>query len=187
MMGLMGNDIRHKVDDVGRDIAPGNLDFQNAACIKTCVQQSDHAFAASPQCADQFRSRHPPTIDAGWGTDSISSPDHLDPHASCVVGMTCEHADGASGIPGQRHPPQFIWKIFKEEFCHAITRIPTFDQTIAKNLFGMEISCHWLLVFVMKKGIGTGSGRQRHHGTLLLSAGRFMVSILFEVSLFELV
>jgi hypothetical protein len=160
MMGFVGSDIGHEVDDVRRDIAPGNINFQIAADVETCVQQSDHSFAALPQCTHQFCPCHPPTIDASWSSDSISSPDHFDPHTSCVVDMACDHADGASGVTGQFHTPQFIWKVFKERLCHVVTRIPAFDQSIAKSLFGIQFSCHWLLAFVNKKRIEIGSGHR---------------------------
>jgi hypothetical protein len=158
MMGFVRGNIGHEVHDIGRNVAPWNADLEFSPLVESCLQKLNHFLVALLEGARQRCRRDASSIDASRRSDSVSSPDHLDPHASRIVNMACEHSDGAPRGSGYFHSPQFERKVFEEEFSHAVVRFPALDQSIAKRIMKNRFFGHHLLMFVNEKRIDVSPG-----------------------------
>ena len=126
VMAFMRNEVGEKVTHVELKITPAvRLRIRNAAIpLAAKPQQPGDGGAAALQRRDQLPGLDLVAIDTCRRQDPMLPAERLDPHASGVVEVAGEHADGTPRSSRNRRRPKFAGQILDEKDRDSVVGFP---------------------------------------------------------------
>lgn len=126
VMAFMRGEIGKKVADVQREVAPHvrRGDRNTAAGLASEPEKGADAQTAAFERRHQLPPADSPAIDAVRHRNAMRLADHFDPHATSVMDMSCNHADGATRSTWNARSPERGGQVLDEKDRDAVVRPP---------------------------------------------------------------